>query len=149
MLIIQRFSIPTELKREAVTVLTQVKNALDGAATITVSGYSIKVNLSILFDNNFELADIVDALSEIIPYEDETAESWDDAAVANYTFEGILPNGLMNLMESFGDGSWELFVEGMFSEEEYNETEFSNYDEYLELTVFNEIVEKSRKIRKY
>lgn len=140
-------SIPAELKLEAVTVLTQLKNAIDGAATITVSGYSIKLNLSVLFDTNFELADILDDFSEIIPYEDETIDNWDDTALANYTFEGIVPNGLMDLMESFGEGNWENFVEEMFNEED-NSSEIVEDGESLEIYLFDEFIEKSKKIRK-
>ncbi len=103
-------SIPSSLKKEAVTVLAQIKNALNGAATITVNGFSIKLNLSVFFKDSFELVDIVRKMVEMLPADENTIDTWDDTALANYTLEGILPDGAKNLAEKVGEGSWEYFV---------------------------------------
>lgn len=135
-------SIPKSLKDEVVPVLTQVRNAFDGAATITVNGYSIKLNLSVLFKDSFEIADIMNSMYEMMPAEGDTVDTWNQEPFANYTFEGILPDGLKNVIESSGEGSWDMFIASFFEE-----SEITYYSEYSEIDTLTAIVKKSKKIR--
>jgi hypothetical protein len=128
-------SIEAETKKEAETFLNQIKNALKGTAVVKINGAEIKFNLSILFKDSFEIRKIWDKFSELSHDEEETIETWNQEPLANYTFEGIIPEGFKNFMNKKEENGWNMFLDRMFYEweEDYEDEEEYEYSEFEEI----------------
>lgn len=128
-------SIEAETKKEAETFLNQIKNALKGTAVVKIKGAEIKFNLSILFKDSFEIRKIWDKFSELSPDEEETIETWNQEPLANYTFEGIIPEGFKNFMNKQEENGWNMFLDRIFYEweEDYEDEEEDEYSEFEEI----------------
>ena len=113
-------SIPANLKSKIVENLEKVEAALDGEIIITIAGKSIKLNVSVIFDKSFAIANILRSGIELMPEYGNEA-NWDPTNLGNYKVEGILPGGVKNLVDAYDAAAWEELVNDLKDREEYEE----------------------------